>query len=425
MNCRRRGFLALGFGLFLAIVGWLHAPQAQMISERAQPAQAFVDSIGVATHLRYLDTAYKHYDKLIKPRLKELGVQHIRDGFGLGDGGTRQKLRDLATLGIRSTLVMDPRNGMTPPEAVEIAKSVIPSVEAIEGPNEWDVNPKLSYAGQGFPEGVRQFHTELYVAIKRDADINRLPVISPSLARPNNAAKIENILCDLGNMHSYAGGNEPTAGLDAKYIPRAKQMCRSRPIVATECGWHNAVTGKAQAGIPVQVAGKYVSRLYLEYFKRGIQRAFIYELIDERKNASNSEDNFGLLYSNGAPKPSFTALKNLIALLKDSSNRFEPRTFSYSLSDRSKDLHHSLFQKHNGSFYLVLWQELPSFDQRTKKVKTIPDRSLTLTFQTPIRQAKLYNPMKSATALQQIDRPKSLKLKVPDSPIVVELVGEG
>ncbi|MBW4520324.1 MAG: hypothetical protein KME16_11565 [Scytolyngbya sp. HA4215-MV1] len=422
MNRRQIGFLALGLGLFLAIVGWLHPPQAETISERAQRSQAFVDSIGVATHLRYLDTAYQHYDDLIKPRLKELGVQHIRDGFGLGDGGTRQKLRDLATLGIHSTLVMDPRNGMTPSEAVAIAKSVTSSVEAIEGPNEWDVNPKLTYAGKGFPSGVKQFQTALYVALKRDLVTNPLPVISPSLARPNNAAKIANILCDLGNMHSYAGGNGPTAGLDDKYIPKAKQVCRSRPIVATECGWHNALSGNAQAGIPIQVAGKYVSRLYLEYFRRGIQRAFIYELIDERKNASNSEDNFGLLYSNGAPKPSFTALKNLIALLKDTSTQFKTRALSYSLSDRGQALHHSLFQKHDGRFYLVLWQELPSFDQRTQKIKTIPDRALTLTLQTPIRQAKLYNPLKSATAMQSVDRPKSLKLKVPDHPVVVELL---
>ncbi|MGC8715248.1 MAG: PA14 domain-containing protein, partial [Leptodesmis sp.] len=52
---------------------------ANSVLETAKPAASFIDSIGVNTHIRYYDTAYGNYS-LIKQRLQELGVKHIRDG---------------------------------------------------------------------------------------------------------------------------------------------------------------------------------------------------------------------------------------------------------------------------------------------------------------------------------------------------------
>lgn len=124
--------------------------------EQARSASDFVDSIGLTTHLNpnYESTPYGNYDGIIKPRLQELGIRHIRDG---GYNSTfNQKLNDLATIGVRSTLVMAPADGTFPSDSVTIAKSVSNSIEAVEGPNETDL-PKynFSYNGQVFPEGTR------------------------------------------------------------------------------------------------------------------------------------------------------------------------------------------------------------------------------------------------------------------------------
>ena len=50
-------------------------------AEQAQSADAFVDTIGIITHLHDTDTAYENFDDVIKPRLAELGIRHIRDGM--------------------------------------------------------------------------------------------------------------------------------------------------------------------------------------------------------------------------------------------------------------------------------------------------------------------------------------------------------
>ncbi len=51
-------------------------------AESARAADAFVDFFGVNTHLGYYDTAYRDYEGIVKPRLLELSVRHIRDGTG-------------------------------------------------------------------------------------------------------------------------------------------------------------------------------------------------------------------------------------------------------------------------------------------------------------------------------------------------------
>ncbi|MBD2022473.1 hypothetical protein H6F43_20035, partial [Leptolyngbya sp. FACHB-36] len=137
------------------------AAQTQVVNEPARSASAFVDSIGVVTHLRYLDTAYAHYEDIVKPKLQELGVRHIRDGGR--DPEFFRRLNDLATIGIHSTLVMDPRDGIDPSNVISTAIApVLPSIEAVEGPNEWDVQPHLSYKGQPFPVGILAYANELF-----------------------------------------------------------------------------------------------------------------------------------------------------------------------------------------------------------------------------------------------------------------------
>jgi hypothetical protein len=401
-------------------------------SEQAQPEQArsadsFVDSIGVAVHLNYGDTAYNQYNDIIKPRLQELGIRHIRDGVSLKDTETQQKFKELANLGIKSTLVMDPRKGLTPEKAVAIAKAVASSIEAVEGPNEWDLYPDLLYNGQNFPQGVRQFQADLYAAIKRDSATANLDVLSPSVADAKNASKLGSVACDIATIHSYpSAGGSPTTGLDDKWLPAAKILCGNKPIIATETGYHNAIQ-QPKGGVSEQTAAKYLPRLALEYFNRGIKRAHTYELIDLKPNLEGDRPsfNYGLLRTDGSQKPAFIAVKNLIALLQDpeaKNGSFPLKSLDYQLSGDTTNVHHTILQKSDGKFYLILWQEVLSFDPRTQKNIVVPDREVGLIFNTSISQAAIYQPLKSTAPIEQYTNYKQLMLKVPDHPLVIELV---
>ena len=68
----------LCIGSALAVTLHSFSPAAK--AEPARSADAFVDFVGVNTHVGYADTTYGDYEGILKPRLLELGVRHIRDG---------------------------------------------------------------------------------------------------------------------------------------------------------------------------------------------------------------------------------------------------------------------------------------------------------------------------------------------------------
>ena len=395
--------------------------QSQSLSETARSANSFIDAVGVVIHLNRTNSAYNDFDAIIKPRLQQLGVRHIRDGVRLNDQVTQQKFSDLATLGIKSTLVMDPRDQADGSVAVEIVKALPAAVEAVEGPNEWDVWEDLTYKGQSFPDAVRTFQSELYNAIKTDPVTAGLDVLSPTVALWPNATQLGAVDCDFGAMHSYPGGEPPTAGLDWHWIPSTRQICPAKPIIATESGWHNAVAAESgQPGVSETAAGNYVPRLWLEYFNRNIQRVYLNELIDKWET-DDKEGNFGLLRRDGTPKPAFTAVQNLITLLQDSPGGFSPGTLNYAMTGELANVHHTLLQKKDGRFYLILWQEVPSFDLVNKRDISVPYQTVTVSFDTAITSAKLYQPLQATTVTAQYNNPQSVVLNVNDAPLVVEL----
>lgn len=389
---------------------------ADTIRERAKPADTFIDSIGIATHLRYSDTSYARFGDVVEPRLRELGLRHIRDGGNNSD--MYAKMRKLATYGIKSTLVMDPRDGITPQNVVDQIKQALPAVEAVEGPNEWDANPTMTYKGKSFPEGLREYQADLYRAVKGDPATANLPVLVPSMAQPENGEIVGSLaeFSDFGNMHSYAGGGIPSFDFDRRWLPLTRQYVGNRPIIATETGYNTALNdlNNPHKGIAEQVAAKYVPRTFLEFFNRGVKRTFLYELMDQRL-APDVENNFGIIRADGTPKPAFYALRNMIRVLNDTPGSTANGELSYYFGGDVKDLRHLLLQKSNGEFYLVMWLNAAS----TEATKT---QRVTVNLLTPTQEAATFLPNRSDTATATFATPSRVTLDVPDAPIILKVV---
>ena len=138
--CVMRYAALLCIGSALAVTLHSFSPAAE--AEPARPADAFVDFVGVNTHVGYADTTYGDYEGILKPRLLELGVRHIRDGTF--DSDVLRKYLDLGKHGIRLLLITDSRR------AVERARSLGPMLFAIEGMNEPDTGrSRLGLAHSG------------------------------------------------------------------------------------------------------------------------------------------------------------------------------------------------------------------------------------------------------------------------------------
>jgi hypothetical protein len=389
----------------------------------AKSADAFVDSIGVNTHLDYTESPYARFNDLIKPKLQELGVRHIRDGVHLYEE-LLNKLKELSKLGIKSNLVFSNEFDVV----VAIAKATSGSIEAVEGPNESDLEVfNFSYNGQKFPEATRAYQQGLYTAIKNDPATKYLPVVLPSMGWGDNSQKLGYLKSgDYCNIHSYPNlGARPTHDIDWYFIPNAQKICgRSKPMIVTETGYHNAIAD--WYGLSEQATSKYLPRLLLENFNRNIKRTYLYELIDQGTGFQN-QDRFGLLRYDGSPKPAFTAIRNLISLLKEPGANFAPKSLDYTLGGNNQDLHSTLLQKSTGEFYLILWQDAESWNDVNKKDVAVGNQQITVKLNTFIRKAEVYQPRNSTTSILAYNVPSGgrldkLGVSVPDHPLVIKLV---
>ncbi|PIG94082.1 hypothetical protein CSQ79_07000 [Gloeocapsopsis sp. IPPAS B-1203] len=394
----------------------LLTPSAQKQVEQTRSADTFVDSIGVNVHLTYTDTAYGKYKSIIRPRLQELGIRHIRDGFVDKRPKYYQKLQDLADIGIHSTLIAG-IGWVSPQQAIAIARQLDNSIEAVEGPNEYDIGKKPQ---QWVPE-LRQYMEQLHNQVKNDPATNHLPIVGPSFVDRDASTAIGKLTqwVDYGNMHPYNYPHKPGDNIDKEISNRSRPF-NEQPLVATEAGYH---TGNKHSDRPLTETAhaKYLPRLFLEYFNRGIVRTFAYEFIDQRTKPKDREANFGILRNDGSPKPAFITLKNLIALLQDPGESFPLKSLDYNLTGNTKNIHHTLLQKRDGRLYLILWQEVTSFNPKKHSDRTVPEQPITININTPVNQANLYQVSESINPIKQ-NNPKNINLNIPDYPVVLELL---
>jgi len=97
-------------------------------------------------------------------------------------------------------------------------------------------------------------------------------------------------------------------------------------------------------------------------------------------------------------------------------------TLSYSLSVPSPNVHHLLFQKHDGSYWLILWQEVSDWSGWNGQGAPVtnPDVPVTLTLPTPAASIETYRPRDSVSVVQSISGAQSITLMVPDHPLLVK-----
>jgi hypothetical protein len=426
----------LHFALGVAIV--ISAAQAQLITinsfssqsfpENAKNADNFVDTIGVNVHLNYTDRVYfKQFDHLIKPNLLKLGVRYIRDGVQNDPGVNRdhffyQRLRDLATSGIKFNLITDTMTDYNLLDDVYSWTNL--AIVSFEGINEPDLDARIS----NWVAVVRAAQQKLYTTVKGHPALSRIPVIAPSVIKGHKEVGDLSPWVDFGNLHNYFSGLNPEMDEGGSIRWHLKNVAEpvtgSKPVISTETGWANALKGPdTPQGVPEDVVGKYMPRMFLTQFNRGIARTYSYEFIDEGINPKDPEANFGLLRNDGSPKPAYTALKSLINLLKDPGPSFKPGSLKYSLRGDTKSFQHTLLQKRNGDFYLAFWAGKSGWNPTTKTRLLVSEQPMSLTFPKEIASITRYTFNKNGSLAKFVltSQKNQISLKFNDRVTILKL----
>lgn len=424
-------------GLMLALRGESCASDGPL-PEPARAADSLVDSIGVATHFPFRDSMYCTHGEAVQKLLGELGVRYIRDSLA------PQQEQLWKKYGLR-VIAID--NDPEVPWEKKVAqwKANRHLLAAIEGPNEvnggWKKLNK-TYLGNGWPEGPKEFQVDLYKTIKEEQELQSLPVIALSTAYKGDGRKLAPLRdFDFANTHSYPAGALPSASLDfGDPILLMGRDAVSPPLVATETGYHTClgndeVIAGFQSGVSHVAQGKYLPRLIAEYFNSGFRWTVLYEFGAGRPNKAEQEDPeaaFGLLTPDANPKPAYFALQDLIALLSesrwDATGRqwqqhapFAPQALSFALRGAPESLHHTLLQRSDGTFQLLLWNEVSSFDRNTKSDISNKEVPVRLILDRKAEKITVSRLGKNRPVPEKFTDTREVDLLVPDEVLIVEI----
>ncbi len=381
----------------------------------ARPAQAFVGSLGINTHTYYSDTVYRQRFPTIERRLRELGLRHIRENLMPHRPDQYRMLNRLAAAGIESQLILgDPRNGRAGLRQLLaiLEKRLSGAVEAVEGANEYDLSGDPRWR-----QRLDRYQRSLYTLVKENAELERLPVVGPSVGQLADNLEVTDLsrYLDYGNVHSYPDG-EPPERILGSWLRAAARTSGGKPVMATETGYHTALSA-SQGQRPASEAAMaaYAPRIYLDYFARGVVRTFPYELVDEFPDPGNDEpeSNFGLLRNDLSPKPAFRAVRNLVDLLADPGPRFTPGRLDLSLGGERRDLRTLLLQKRDGRFYLALWRSTSVWDPDRRVPLRPGSAPVQIGFASRPDRVSLHLPNRAPTAQGELplgDGPTSLEV---------------
>jgi len=407
------------------------------LTVKATMSNLAADAVGVNTHLNFKWTLYySHYDDIIKPRLIELGVKHIRDHFG--DATAESRYAELAHNYCIKLLLINNDEGT---DLVDVKNEVKrlngldpekPVVDLIEPANERDNGWKKDWGK------LCTYLTDYKQIFKGDKATASIPLLGPSFAdTKSSAVNLANVCksvsdkMDIANLHAYSGlypESRFSGGWGISFtnaIERYKAISAGKPVVESESGYKMADGMDVLPAVSQRNAAKYSPRLVLERLRSGVSRVYFYQLI-------NALEDFGMLNDDGTPRLHYTSIKNFISLMKHEGSAFATGTLGYALKGNTENIHQMLFQKRNGKYMLLLWQGVDGSAKGTVEKNYVdvenPEAKIKLSLAHNASSIKIYRPSfnqlpdgNGVDPVTVLKNEKIIYFSVPDHILVVEI----
>ena len=400
-------------------------------------ADSLPQNTGAQVHVSFLDTVYESQWEKIIPQVERLGIRFFRSLIAEWPDWMNDrvyaKIRDMREIGLNIMGVFDPDH-----EGSTIDKVNSALIDRICG--YLDNNPPKSWGGPNEPNNpggddwaadTRAYQKALCKAVKSSAVGSRAPVRGPAFSNVGDpASDVGNLsaFIDQNDFHPYTSGRQPDdefldAGEGSK-LYAAEPVGPLKPMVASECGYHTALDqapGVGQDPVSETAAAKYIPRLVMEMYRRRIACS-IYELMDDPERGQlPQEHRFGLLNPDATPKPAYDSLRRLLNLLEDKDGQPNLEPLEYNIYGDEAYIHSHLFRKSSGAYYLVLWQERPSWNPETRTPINVPEKLVNIRL-SYAHDAKVYRTLDRDDPVETYSGAKSMEVSVPDSVIVVEMM---
>jgi hypothetical protein len=132
----------------------------------------------------------------------------------------------------------------------------------------------------------------------------------------------------------------------------------------------------------------------------------------------------GLLTGPGAPKVSGTYMHNFTTPLKDTganAGTFTPGSLNFSLSGLPATAKYLLFQKSNGNYEIVLWNNVTNWNFSAGTPIPISPTNVGITFGSTQGVLNVYDPVVSSTPILTVSTTNTVTVALKDYPMIVEV----
>jgi hypothetical protein len=252
------------------------------------------------------------------------------------------------------------------------------SIDFVEPENEYDEKASRD------PHWASKIVAEqklLYATVRGNRAFSSIRVLGPSFAHPSDAGAVGSLDAyeDAGNEHDYTcnfnPGTNASSGIE-NVTSLLRKSTSSKPMWTTEVGYADNYAGW-NCALSDETIAKYVPRTLGERWLAGEPRTYFYQFAD--MSPGTDYNSMGLVTQTGTPKPQYYALKSLLTLLADPGMPFTTSPLHVSLSGNLTNLHHILLQKRDGTYYLIYWLEVPSWNPTTASPINVPSQTFGLT----------------------------------------------
>jgi hypothetical protein len=206
-------------------------------------------------------------------------------------------------------------------------------------------------------------------------------------------------------------------------MARAAMVSARKPVWATEAGFHNAVAATSgQPGVPEGAAAVYLVRTFLEHFRSGIPRTYAYELLDQAPEPArrDPERHFGLLRHDFTPKPAFTALKNLLAVVGKDRTAGSLRPLGLTVSKAPRDLRRLVLRKRDGTHVIAVWRDASVWDTAARRPVRVQPRTVGIRV-AGAQAASVTDPVAGRSARRVAVRGGRMTLRVGANPLLLQV----
>jgi hypothetical protein len=329
----------------------------------AAAADSFLDTVGVAMHAHYGDTAYGEND--LQALLEQLGVRHIRDALTPESMPFYVEFVERAGPGAGVSYILNDGEQLPLEEQIRMVAEVAPGTASqIESDNEPDCDDWSEAEAERYREQARVMR----------ATMDRYGLADVPLATPSFCRTVEDRYLSYGddgvserfNFHPYFAGKLPEEEI-GDILSWISEADPDAVPVATEAGYHNAVETDDDHKPTSEIAeSAYLPQMLLEFNRRGVALTHTYELLDLRDNPERDYDqeNFGLFHADGTIKPSGASMAALLDTLRDTDGeRPEAGSVDIAVSGGGDDIRLQPFLRSDGSIDIALWMAQPIWDE--------------------------------------------------------------